>query len=77
MMKISLKRFKVLTIRDILHLHFLWSSDQKLSSIDCVNIYLFLIFFSIDCVNSYLFSIFFQWILPGGKVWGYPSVLTS
>ena len=38
-------------------------SIKKLSPIDCVNIYLFSIFFSIDfsndCVNIYLFSIFF------------------
>ena len=45
-------------------LHYLWSVDSSktLSSIDCVNIYLLLIFFStdfsIDCFNIYIFSIF-------------------
>ena len=33
--------------------------------------------FSIDYVNVFLFSIFLQWILPGGKVWGYPTLLIS
>ena len=33
--------------------------------------------FSIDCVNIYLFLIFFQQILPGRKVWGYPTLLIS
>ena len=31
--------------------------------------------FWIDYVNTHLFSIFFKYILPSGKVWGYPTLL--
>ena len=61
-------------------------SIKKLYSLDCVNICLFSIFLSTDFarwkklfpigwVNICLFSIFFQYVLPGGKVWGYPTLL--
>ena len=33
--------------------------------------------FSIDCVNIYIFYYFFQLILPGGKVWDYPTYCDS
>ena len=33
--------------------------------------------FSVDCVNIYLFSIFFQSIFLGGKGWGYPALFIS
>ena len=47
---------------------------RKLSSIDYVNI---CFSESIVFAKIYLFSILFQKILPGGKVWGYPSFLIS
>ena len=52
-------------------------SIKKLFSINFVNIYLFSIFFSIIIVNFYRFSKNFQYYLPGGKVWGYLTLLIS
>ena len=44
-------------------LHFLWSVDLSRG-------------FS-QLIMLMFFSIFLQWILPGGKVWGYPTLLIS
>ena len=79
-------RTKCLWVRDPLQLLialFFCGSIKNLFSIDCINVYFFLIFFSIDfaqwkklfpidCANAYLFSIFFSIDFAGWKVWVTP-----